>query len=367
MTDIESARTGYTKLYHPRGPLVSLPVVGDTPAAMFAYVTAMLDAGFVVAAPGMEVGEEREMVGAVLRSSFEREGEVTDTILLYTADEGMKYSFLKLYLNDDAGAESFEKACGVKLDSLPIYEGTNKPERDGTALSRKYIVKLARPVPVVFKKNPKWIQEEYDAAKAANKVYKKPSRVFVRWVDAPPPTPPGPPGDGTPPLTDMQVAESAWKMRLEKVLAIDDINKLLPLVKAITDPPIRARVWTMCRDFATAKHWMLDVGAGVFRHAAEMPIPKTVEAVQKLVTPAPSDPPPPDEPTVSPLIAAWQERLDPDTVNESKLNGEIMTQFRTIAKNEPERGAVWLMIRTFAEKWGYLYDQNTMRFLERMP
>lgn len=362
MTDIESARTGYTKLYHPRGPLVSLPVVGDNPAAMFACVTAMLDAGFVVAAPGLEVGEEREMVSGVLRSTFEHDGEITDIILLYAANEAMKYSFLKLYLNDENDVKAFESACGIKLDILPIYEGKDKPERDGKSVALKYIAKLPRPVPVVFKQNPKWIEEEANAAKAQNKLYTKPRRVFVRWADAAPASAPA----ETQKPSELDVAVEAWKVRLANVIGVDDMNKTFPMVKAIADEAIAKRAWRMCLDCADAHKWVFDKDAKVFRHAAEMTTTPPPTKPAPAVAPPAAVPPPPDD-AVSPLIAAWQKKLDPITVNLAKLNGEVLTAFKSIGKTEPDRQNVWVMLVTFAQEHGCDFDASSMKFVERMP
>lgn len=371
MNDTESARTGYTKLYHPRGPLVSLPVVGDTPAAMFAYVTACLDAGFVVAAPGLEVGEEREMINGILRGDFEHDGEVTPILLLYAANEAMKFSVLKVYLNNDEDVRAFESACGFKLDALPVYEGKDKPERDGGKLATKFIFKLPKPVPVIFKQNPKYSEEEAATAKAANKPYIKPRRLFLRWADAATAEVPH-----APPLTDMQVAESAWKMRLSTVQVLDDMNKILPMVKAIVDEHIRKRAWTMCLDFADGKKWVFDPAAKVFKDAAEVAT-TTPPTTPSPPPPAQTAPPPPDDlPAVPPLIAAWQKRLGPDTINLmniggtlnlTKMNGEILTHFKSIGKAEPERGNVWVMIVEFAQKHGCEFDTGTMKFVETVP
>lgn len=370
MSDIESARTGYTKLYHPRGPLVGLPVVGDTPAAMFAYVTAMLDAGFVVAAPGLEVGEEREMVSGVLRSMFEREGEVTDTILLYAADEGMKYSFLKLYLNDDADVKAFESACGFKLDMLPVYEGKDKPERDGGKIAQKYIAKLLKPAPVVFKQNPKWIKEEAEAATAKGALYQKPKRIFVRWADASPVTAPTEPQK----TSELDIATDAWKVRLANVIGTDDLNKLIPMVKAIVDEPIRKRAWTMCLEFADAKKWAFDSEKRIFRDIVEMTPPPAAAPTPK------ASMPPPDE-AVEPLIAEWQKKLSGDIVKDfegatredslrgmAKLNGQILTDFKAIPKSSSLRGDIWVMIDEFAQKYGCQFDRHVaMKFVEKVP
>lgn len=364
MIDTESARTGYTKLYHPRGPLVSLPVVGDTPAAMFACVTAMLDAGFVVAAPGLEVGEEREMASAVLHSTFERDGEITPTILLYAANEGLEFSFLKLYLNNDEDVKSFESACGVKLDSVPVYDGKDKPKRDGGSVAKKYIAKFPRPVSVVFKQNPKWSEEENAKCIAAQKPYTVPKRVFVRWADAAPPSAAtSAPADNLPPLTDMQVVESAWKTRLANVIGKDDLNKLIPMVKAITDEAIRKRAWTMCLEAATARKWVVDKDKGIFVDVVEVAAPKPVPPVTTF-------PPPPDEPAVTPLVAAWQKRVaevNLDTFTTKTLNDDMLIAFKGIGRSDPSRADIWVMLSEFANKYGCVFDHKVAQFVDKMP
>lgn len=364
MTDIESARTGYTKLYHPRGPLVSLPVTGENPAAMFACVSAMLDAGFVVAAPGLEVGEEREMVSCVLHSNFERDGEVTPTVLLYAANEALEWSFLKVYLNEQADVNAFESACGVKLESLPVYDGTNKPKRDGSVVAKKYITRLPNHVPVVFKQNPKWSEEENAKCIAAQKPYTTPKRVFISWADAPPPSaePPKP--------SELDVAVEAWKVRLANVIGVDDLNKTVPIVKAIVDGPIRMRAWTMCLELADSKKWVFDKDKRVFRHAAEMTAPPPP-------TEAPKAAPPPPDDGVPPLIATWTKKLAGDVLKDfegstrqdserglAKLNGDILKDFKAIAKSDPQRGDVWVMVVDFANKYGCEFDTTQMKFAE---
>jgi hypothetical protein len=53
------------------------------------------------------------------------------------------------------------------------------------------------------------------------------------------------------------------------------------------------------------------------------------------------------------ILSEWEKILDPDTVNEDTLNGEITQQFRAIPGKHPERAKVWQMIVKFAEKYGF--------------
>src|SRR5450631_1475982 len=102
--------TGHTNLYHPRGPLVTLPVPAD-PLEALSHISRCLDAGWLVIAPGLEQGEQREDVGAILRGEKDGNGEVTPFLLLYPTNEFMNYSFLKVYLNTDKDLAAFEFAA----------------------------------------------------------------------------------------------------------------------------------------------------------------------------------------------------------------------------------------------------------------
>jgi hypothetical protein len=175
MTEEHNPICGWTKLFHPRGPQVTLPLPPD-PAAALAAVSAALDAGWLVTAPGLEEGEEKEQVGWVLKSIFSNEGRETPFVLLYSANEALTWSFLKVYLNTEQDVAAFEHASRMKLTELPEYVGQDKPQRSASGRTDKYIVPAPRPFGVVFKKNPK-----HDATEAGKM---KPARLFVRWAES---------------------------------------------------------------------------------------------------------------------------------------------------------------------------------------
>ncbi len=102
---------GSVRLFHPRGPAATLPLPAD-PTAAFAAIGAMLDAGFLSVAPGLDEGEEKDQVGWVLRGALERDGETTPFVLLYSQNEALTWSFLKVYLNkkEDVEASSTHRA-----------------------------------------------------------------------------------------------------------------------------------------------------------------------------------------------------------------------------------------------------------------
>jgi hypothetical protein len=112
----------------------------------------------------------------VLRSTFEKEGESTPFLLLYSTNDALKWSFLKVYLNTDDDIAAFEFASRMKLGSLPEYVGADKPARGAAGKTDRFIVAAPRPFGVVYKKNPK-----HDPTTEEGKL--KPARLFVRWAD----------------------------------------------------------------------------------------------------------------------------------------------------------------------------------------
>jgi hypothetical protein len=171
---------GWTKLYHPRGPQVTLPIAGTTAADYFASVLSMLDAGFLVDAPGLDAGERKEEVDAVLRITHESNGDLTPVVMLYSSNDRLEWAVLRVYLNNADDIAAFEKASGLKLAAIPVYEG-DRLARDDSQKAKRYIVKSPRPFIVVMKANPNYSTDERDAAQKANQVYKTPKHKFVRW------------------------------------------------------------------------------------------------------------------------------------------------------------------------------------------
>jgi len=169
---------GWAKVYHPSGLQVTIPLPLEnalTPAsakAMLDSVSTLLTAGFLVNAPGLEDGEKVEtIVGVVRRAKANDDGSETPVIDLYP--DRANFRILGIYLNNEQDIQAFEKAVGVKLRDLPLYEGDNAIERGKGQKTDKYVVAIKQPLKVVFKANPKW---EGDEDK------KHPKRVFLRWA-----------------------------------------------------------------------------------------------------------------------------------------------------------------------------------------
>lgn len=182
---------GWVKLYTPDGVLVTIPVT-EKPLnyrSMLANVGAMLDAGFRLTLPGLEVGEDREEVGYVCKGVTK---DNTTVLYLYSTNESYKYSVLNVYIDNDDQAADFEYASGMKLASLPEHIAGTKPQRGANAKLDAFIVKAKRPFSVIVGNNPEYDEAARQQCVARNEVYKKPRHLFVRWANQRPENPPAP-------------------------------------------------------------------------------------------------------------------------------------------------------------------------------
>lgn len=179
----------WVRLWHPRGVDVRLPIVVGEPVTVstwrevLASVDAAIDAGFLATAPGLEPGETREMIGAVVCRVKEgnRDGSSTSVVDLYAAGDPAtnRYRLLSVYLNTEADEHAFERASGLRLDQLPTYIGVGHIERCKSAQLDTLVVTAPKPFAVAWKLNPKHDPTEKDQTKM------KPKRLFSRWPDLP--------------------------------------------------------------------------------------------------------------------------------------------------------------------------------------
>lgn len=257
---------GWMKLFHPKGPQVTLPVPcmgekGYDYRIAFNAVTAALEAGFLVVAPGLEEGEEKETVGWVLRGAFEGDRGTTPFVLLYADNDALTWSFLKVYLNKPEDVAAFEYASKMTLEKLPDYVGNDKPQRGASQKTDRFIVKAPRTFGVVFKKNPK-----HDPNTEEGKM--KPARIFVRWADQKPTAESN--GNGS--LSESDPAQEAKKWIAKKLMedpTMTEINeRLIPEIRKL-DKPARAAAWTALKEAMAAKNYVVDEKAGKFVHRAE--------------------------------------------------------------------------------------------------
>ena len=179
------AIVGWTRLYHPAGVQVTIPIPLDAPlgtdAALAALtsVSTLLDAGWLVDAPGLEEGEQKQEVVSVSRRESK---DGTPVVAFYLAHPKTVKKFLHHYLNKTEDVQAFEAATGLKLESIPCWVGERDIDRDHREAG-KYILPLARPIHLVWTVNPKWQQWSAEGGKSTG-VIEPHKRILVRY-DAP--------------------------------------------------------------------------------------------------------------------------------------------------------------------------------------
>jgi len=176
--DSNTQVTGWTKLFHPAGAQVSLPVPleplsAEQARAMFNSVAALIDAGFTVTAPGLEDGELAEEVNAV---SLRNAKDNTPIVDFYSANTKLLKKFMHVYMNGEQEVADFEAATGLHLAGLTVYDGSLAIARDDNKAG-KYISPLPRPIKLVWKLSPKW--EEWKATGGEGQEPHK--RLLVRY------------------------------------------------------------------------------------------------------------------------------------------------------------------------------------------
>lgn len=173
--------SSWTKLFHPLGAQITIALHATDPVSLLDEVTGYLTAGFLVNAPGMEEGEQKEMIGYVCRrAKLNHDGTETDLIDLYVDHDAMMFKVLSVYLDTEDDIQAFATVAGIHPSKLPLFDGGNAPER-GTPVGNRYIQRMDRPFGVIHKPNPKYNPDEADMKK------RKPKRLFVRWADLPVP------------------------------------------------------------------------------------------------------------------------------------------------------------------------------------
>jgi hypothetical protein len=257
--------TGYTKLYHPRGVLVSLPVPAD-PAAAMAHVHGLLDAGWLMQPPGCEPGEGKDLVGWVCRCI----SNDSPCLLLYKDDDRLTFSFVRVYLNNDEDIHAFEAASGMKLESLPVYIGEGKPQRGKNKQVDAFIVRVKKPFEAVIMEDPRYAEARAKAT--ADKPCTIPKNKFVRWgtqaagqTSAAAPSKPGAPNE-------VDLAMQAWRIKLDPdILTLTKLNEFLVDARKIESEAVKAAVWAEMKEMARKEAWIYDKPTAKFVSAGQDP------------------------------------------------------------------------------------------------
>lgn len=168
--------TGWTRLYHPSGAQVTLPITYGVAGIMYAQVDAYLLAGFQVNAPGLEEGEQKQEVVSVSRRES---SDGTPIVAFYLAHPKTVKKFLHAYLNKPEDIAAFEAASGLKLGAIPNWPGERDIDKDHKD-SEKYIVQLPRPIHLVWEVNPKWQTWSAEGGKSTGAIEPH-KRILVRY------------------------------------------------------------------------------------------------------------------------------------------------------------------------------------------
>lgn len=124
--------TGWTRLYHPAGVQVTLPVPLEAPISpevaqmALTSISNLLAAGWLVNEPGLEDGEVKQEIGFVIRQA----GNESPLMALYARHPKLAHRFLPLYLDTPEDLAAFEKASGLRVAELKRYTAKAAPDKD---------------------------------------------------------------------------------------------------------------------------------------------------------------------------------------------------------------------------------------------
>jgi predicted nucleic acid-binding Zn finger protein len=167
---------GWTKLYHPSGVQVTLPIplVGmitrEQAKAASQSVDAYLASGWMPDLAGLEQGETLELITHIVRrQKKDDEGGVTPLVDLYANGN---FRLLSVYLNNVEDLEAFKSVFGFPVADLPLCASKVPLKRGEDIDEDKQYVRVVSGVAVVWTLNPKW---------EGNDDKKHQKRSFVRW------------------------------------------------------------------------------------------------------------------------------------------------------------------------------------------
>lgn len=133
---------------------------------------ALTAAGITVRETGIEAGENVEEVAYLVVRQQKNDDGRPPTPVLDLYPEQLKHRFLNVYLNTADDVTAFENATGLQLARLPVHKMKAPITRGDPDVDNDYVVRLPRPVRIVWKPNPHY--EEGGT---------KPKRHFERWLD----------------------------------------------------------------------------------------------------------------------------------------------------------------------------------------
>lgn len=147
----------------------------DAQAVQKAIATGVRN-GFFAAEPSKLEGEKLHTVwGVIRRGKVNDDGTETAIMDFYAENEKMVYAFFKHYLNKPEDVTAFEAATGMKINEIPLFDGSAALEKTAGTFG-KYIRLAPNKPRVALTPNPYYDANEQDKTK------KKPQFKFGRWL-----------------------------------------------------------------------------------------------------------------------------------------------------------------------------------------
>lgn len=173
------AHTAWVRAYRADGWQVSFTFVldaDDPVGSANTQIAALAANGYTPNAPGLESGEKVEEIAYVARR-IKQNNDGTESAIIDLYPDALNFRFLSVYLDNAEDVSAFERASGIRVNEIALYDGSAPIERGKNARhDTQYIKRLPHIAKVVWKDNPRY--EEGG---------QKPKRLFVRWQEAPAP------------------------------------------------------------------------------------------------------------------------------------------------------------------------------------
>lgn len=148
------ANTVWMKAYTPGGIQVGITMgFEDGELLSASAVDAMVaDKGYLVTPPGVEPGEEIEIMTHVSRRmhTSKKDGTVTPVIAFYHENTALNWKYDHIYMNTPEQIAEFEQVTGLTMVNIPEWEALSFLDR-ADAKADKYIIATQSPVRVAVK------------------------------------------------------------------------------------------------------------------------------------------------------------------------------------------------------------------------